>query len=101
MRRAGSSFAKCSTGYRSTWAFLGLTVAAVISLFSRRGASRIRSASSSGSSGIPLRRLAADRTGCRERKVDQVSVDQLLGAGALVCLLYTSDAADDLLCVDL
>ena len=38
MRRAGSSFAKCSTGYRSMCAFFGLTVAAVISLFSRRGA---------------------------------------------------------------
>ncbi len=55
MRRAGSSFAKCSTGYRSMCAFLGLTVAAVISRPSSRGARRIRSASNSGSSGMEPR----------------------------------------------
>src|ERR1700694_4546373 len=52
IRRAGSSLAKFSTGYRSMWPFLGLTVAAVITFPSSRGARRMRSASSSGSSGM-------------------------------------------------
>ena len=55
MRLAGSSFAKCSTGYRSMCAFFGLTVAPVMSFPSRRGARRMRSASSSGSSGMKPR----------------------------------------------
>src|SRR5438132_9190562 len=55
MRRAGSSSAKLSTGSRSRCAFFGLTVAAVISFPSTRGPIRMRSASSSGSSGMPSR----------------------------------------------
>src|SRR6266849_6277528 len=55
IRRAGSSRAKLSTGYRSRWPFFGLTVAAVISLPSTRGPMRIRSASNSGSSGMGAR----------------------------------------------
>src|SRR5216683_1653455 len=92
MRRAGSSLAKCSTGYRSMWAFLGLTVAAVISLFSSRGATLIRTASSSGNSGMPPRygfavwepALFTHSSGRRHREVDQVGVDDQFGARALV-----------------
>src|SRR5712691_1297438 len=103
IRRAGSSLAKCSTGYRSMWPFFGLTVAAVIRRPSRRGLSRIRSASSSGNSGMEpryggrfndrrrgeiqerppkRRRLSADGAVGRQLQVNEVGVFRLLDARA-------------------